>query len=81
MRFFWKRPDETRWHRIGPALDMHILSDEYMQRFGKDGFTGTFVGLCCQDLTGEGLYADFDWMDWREDSAARKKETMQNAND
>lgn len=81
VRFFWKRPDETRWHRIGPALDMHILSDEYMQRFGKDGFTGTFVGLCCQDLTGEGLYADFDWMDWREDSAARKKETMQNAND
>ncbi len=43
------------WQRIGPTLDSTILSDDYSHL----GFTGAFVGLCCQDLTGQRLHADF----------------------
>jgi len=31
------------------------------------GYTGAFVGLCCQDLTGQRTPADFDYFDYSED--------------
>lgn len=37
--------DET-WHPIGPAFDTSKLSDEYSD-YGE--FTGTFVGIACED--------------------------------
>ncbi|BCU78109.1 glycoside hydrolase family 43 protein [Luteolibacter sp. LG18] len=43
------------WQPIGPVLNGAILSDDHSHL----GFTGAFVGLCCQDLTGRGLHADF----------------------
>lgn len=43
------------WQPIGPALDARILSDDHHHL----GFTGAFVGLCCQDLDGYRLHADF----------------------
>jgi len=48
---------------IGDVFDASILSDEYC-REGK--FTGAFVGLCCQDLTGGRHHADFDWFEYEE---------------
>jgi xylan 1,4-beta-xylosidase len=51
-------PDGTEWQAVGPALDLGQLSDEYE---GKLGFTGTFVGLCAQDLSGTMKHADFDY--------------------
>jgi xylan 1,4-beta-xylosidase len=30
------------------------------------GFTGAFVGMCAQDLTGRRLAADFDYFDYAE---------------
>lgn len=48
---------------IGPAFDASVLSDEHC-REGR--FTGAFVGLCCQDLTGGRQHADFDWFDYEE---------------
>jgi xylan 1,4-beta-xylosidase len=47
-------PDE--WQRIGPTLDASILSDDYSHL----GFTGAFVGICCQDLSGSLTHADFE---------------------
>lgn len=41
---------------IGPELDMRILSDEHV---AGNGFTSAMIGLCCQDLQGDGVYADF----------------------
>ncbi|MDP6629892.1 MAG: hypothetical protein QGH29_02795 [Kiritimatiellia bacterium] len=29
------------------------------------GFTGTFWGICCQDMTGDNTWADFDYFDYR----------------
>ena len=41
--------DGEAWQPVGGELDASILSDDY----GDDwGFTGAFVGLACQDLTG-----------------------------
>lgn len=57
------------WQSIGGILDGSILSDDYV-RDGSDryrpAFTGCFVGLCCQDLTGHKIPANFDWMEYRE---------------
>ncbi|MYT68976.1 MULTISPECIES: glycoside hydrolase family 43 protein [unclassified Streptomyces] len=49
---------------LGPALDVTRLSDEYATvgtgaHFSTWGFTGAFIGVCAQDLTGGGLGADF----------------------
>lgn len=43
---------------IGPCVGAGFLSDEACQ---EGWFTGSMVGICCQDLTGFGKYADFDW--------------------
>lgn len=50
------------WQQIGGILDMTKLSDER----AKGGFTGTFVGLSCQDPLTMKHYADFDYFDYRE---------------
>ncbi len=72
LQFYYalnKEPSVDQWQTIGPVLDGSILSDEYVE--GNPGpfrpcFTGAFVGLCCQDLSGRNLHADFDWFEYRE---------------
>ncbi len=54
LQFFYA-VGESDWKPIGPELNGAILSDDY----GNLGFTGAFVGICAQDLTGESLHADF----------------------
>ena len=55
--------DEKSWKKIGPSLDASRLSDEYC----KDGcFTGAFAGLCCQDISGASIPADFDFFEFKE---------------
>ena len=46
------------WHSMGDALDASFLSDEACR---EGWFTGAMAGLCCQDLTGGRLPADFDY--------------------
>lgn len=41
-------------HRIGERLPVTCLSDDF-----ADGFTGSFVGMCVQDMEGRNNYADF----------------------
>jgi xylan 1,4-beta-xylosidase len=53
-------PDGRTWSRIGWEMDASILSDEHAV---PCGFTGAFVALCCQDLTGSGMHADFDFLE------------------
>ena len=68
LQFFYGKK-ENEWERIGKDLDGSILSDDYV-RDGSDryrpAFTGAFVGICCQDLMGKKLHADFDWFNYRE---------------
>jgi xylan 1,4-beta-xylosidase len=46
-------------------FDASILSDEATAA-GLPNFTGAFVGMACQDMSGAGQPADFDWFDYRE---------------
>lgn len=60
---FYYSLDEIIWIEIGNQLDMSKLSDDFIE--GK-AFTGTFIGMCCQDMSGDGIYADFDYFKYKE---------------
>jgi len=68
---FYYSMDEKKWEKVGPVLDGSILSDDYVRddevRY-RPAFTGAFVGLCCQDLSGQKGHADFAWWDYKEKS-------------
>jgi xylan 1,4-beta-xylosidase len=52
------------WTRIGPVLDASVLSDEAGQ--GDHGcFTGAFVGMAANDLSGRAMPADFAYFDYK----------------
>lgn len=55
--------DGADWKPIGPVFDDSKLSDEYCR---EGCFTGAFVGLCCQDMTGARRHADFDFFEYVE---------------
>ncbi len=52
------------WHSIGPTFDAAILSDE-AGRGEHANFTGAFVGMAAQDLTGGGKHADFNYFNYK----------------
>jgi len=45
-------------HSLGDGLDASFLSDEACS---EGWFIGAMAGLCCQDLTGSHLPADFNY--------------------
>lgn len=55
--------DGVRWGDVGEVLDGSALSDDAVSGWS---FTGTFVGMCCQDLSGSRLHADFGYFDYQE---------------
>jgi xylan 1,4-beta-xylosidase len=65
---FWYSVNEIDFQTIGEELDMSILSDDFV-REGSDryrpAFTGSFAGICCQDLVTNNLSADFDWFEYQ----------------
>ncbi|MBA7533574.1 Beta-xylosidase [subsurface metagenome] len=69
LQFSYSLEIENQWKNIGPVLDGSILSDDYVKdennRY-RPAFTGAFAGLCCQDLSGQNVYADFDWFRYKE---------------
>lgn len=50
------------WQTIAENIDGSFMSDEACT---EGWFTGAMVGICCQDLTGFGKYADFDWFEMK----------------
>lgn len=69
LQFYYATIENT-WQPIGETMDGSILSDDYVREGGlqyRAAFTGAFVGICCQDLTGQKLHADFDWFEYKED--------------
>lgn len=57
---FSYRLEGGEWQELAVDIDGSFLSDEAC---AEGWFTGTMTGLCCQDLTGFGQYADFDWFE------------------
>jgi xylan 1,4-beta-xylosidase len=66
LRFYYS-VDNSNWIPIGRIYDASKLSDEYLECAKTEGFTGAFVGLCCQDLSGSRKYGDFDYFEYREE--------------
>ncbi|WP_428239836.1 glycoside hydrolase family 43 protein [Gynuella sp.] len=62
LLFSWSA-DEKHWHQIDVVLDSSILSDEAGLGAGSN-FTGAFVGLSCQDLSGQKRHADFKYFEY-----------------
>lgn len=57
---FYYKLEGAEWIKLAEGLDGSFLSDEACT---EGWFTGSMVGICCQDLTGFGKYADFDWFE------------------
>ena len=51
--------DEHVWHEIPILFNAYKLSDDFIS--GGGFFTGAFVGMHCQDTSGNRLPADFDY--------------------
>ncbi len=58
--------DHETYVPVGKELDATVLSDDYYAATGHIMFTGAFIGICCQDLSGRGAYADFDYFEYKE---------------
>ncbi len=56
---------DAAWQWLPQQFDASILSDEATAP-GAPNFTGTFVGVACQDMAGTAHPADFDWFEYRE---------------
>ena len=57
---FYFSEDGQNFREAGPILDASILSDDHGEHWG---FTGTFVALACQDLTGQRNQAKFEYLE------------------
>lgn len=64
LQFWYSQPQQSEeWIKIGDRIDITHLSDEsgdYIK------FTGTFIGVCVQDLSGTRKHADFDYFIYKE---------------
>lgn len=60
LRFAWRMAGAPDWHVLPHTLDATLLSDEVTLP-GLPNFTGTFVGMACQDMSGMACPADFSW--------------------
>ncbi len=65
LRFSYSE-DGKEWTCFKNVFDASKLSDEFDVDGGHAHFTGAFVGLCCQDLSGTRKNADFDYFEYKE---------------
>lgn len=55
------------WNWLPQKFDASILSDE-ASAIGQPNFTGAFVGMACQDMSGTAHPADFDFFEYKQRS-------------
>lgn len=60
---FWYAADGGAWMKVGEKLAITHLSDDFPSYIR---FTGNFIGMCAQDLSGDRLAADFDYFMYKE---------------
>ncbi|HKD09343.1 MAG TPA: glycoside hydrolase family 43 protein [Bryobacteraceae bacterium] len=64
LRFAYRSPGHD-WQWLQQTFDASILSDEATAP-GLPNFTGAFVGMACQDMSGSARPADFAWFEYAE---------------
>jgi xylan 1,4-beta-xylosidase len=57
--------EDKDWRWLPQQFDASILSDEATAP-GQPNFTGAFLGMACQDLSGAARPADFDYFEYQE---------------
>jgi xylan 1,4-beta-xylosidase len=62
--YFLYAVEGESWRRLPQTFDASILSDEATAP-GNPNFTGAFVGMACQDMSGAACPADFDYFEYR----------------
>ena len=70
LTFAWRAEGEETWHDLPRSYDASILSDEVTYP-GLPNFTGTFVGMACQDMSGAATPADFSFFLYEEGDSSR----------
>ncbi|GAF64393.1 xylan beta-1,6-xylosidase [Bacillus sp. TS-2] len=70
VQFYYSK-DGEHWLELGPTLDASHISDENADIVANganldQGFTGGFIGMAVQDLSGQKRYADFDYFIYEE---------------
>lgn len=69
LSFVWELEDglslseEMYSNRVQMTFDLSELSDEF-SNFGE--FTGTFVGMACEDFKSHNAHADFSWFEYHQ---------------
>jgi xylan 1,4-beta-xylosidase len=63
LRFAYRPGGEATWTWLPQIFDASILSDEATSP-GLPNFTGAFVGMACQDMSGSAHHADFDFFEY-----------------
>jgi len=56
---------DADWQWLPQQFDASVLSDECLAP-GQAHFTGAFVGMACQDMSGTAKQADFDFFEYQE---------------
>jgi xylan 1,4-beta-xylosidase len=69
LRFAYRMGGD--WKFLPELFDASILSDEAAGP-GSANFTGAFVGVACQDMSGMARPADFDYFEYREREYSRQ---------
>ena len=57
--------DGSNWNKLPVVLDQSLISDEAGKGEGAS-FTGAFIGMACQDISGQNCPADFDYFEYIE---------------
>jgi xylan 1,4-beta-xylosidase len=65
LRFAFRAEGAGEWTWLPQHFDASILSDE-VTLAGLPNFTGAFVGMACQDMSGSGHPADFRYFHYNE---------------
>jgi xylan 1,4-beta-xylosidase len=65
LRFAFRAVGAGDWQWLAETFDASLLSDEATLA-GLPNFTGSFVGMACQDMAGTGRHADFHYFHYRE---------------
>ena len=59
---FYYSMDGINYFKVYEPLDATVLSDDYYEyHIGQGRYTGAFIGICCQDISGRRNHADFDF--------------------
>lgn len=69
LQFSFSTDEGNTFQNIGEILDASILSDDYVcqsKEAYEPAFTGTFVGIACQDLAHQKAEAFFEWFQYQE---------------